>query len=38
VIEIVREGFLRDQFRGEHFFRGENNGRFYDLDGGTRCA
>ena len=38
VIEVVREGFLRDQFREEHFFRGENNGRVYDFDGGTRCA
>jgi phage shock protein PspC (stress-responsive transcriptional regulator) len=38
VIEIVREGFLRDQFHEEEFFRGSGNGRFFDFDGGTRCA
>jgi phage shock protein PspC (stress-responsive transcriptional regulator) len=34
VVEVVREGFLRDQFRGDHF----NHDGVQDLDGGTRCA
>jgi phage shock protein PspC (stress-responsive transcriptional regulator) len=36
VIEVVREGFVRDQFRGDHSF---NSDRSFGLDdGGTRCA
>jgi phage shock protein PspC (stress-responsive transcriptional regulator) len=38
VVEVVREGFLRDQFRGERFFRERENQRFRDFDGGTLCA
>jgi phage shock protein PspC (stress-responsive transcriptional regulator) len=34
VVEVVREGFLRDQFSGDHF----NNAGPEDLDGGTKCA
>ena len=32
VVEVVREGFVRDQWRDEHFDSGN------DFDGGTRCA
>jgi hypothetical protein len=36
VIEVVREGFVRDQFRGDHFF---NSDRSFGLDdGGAHCA
>jgi hypothetical protein len=41
VLEVVREGFLRDQFAhdGEEFFRGNRvAGSIQDFDGGTRCA
>jgi phage shock protein PspC (stress-responsive transcriptional regulator) len=33
VVEVVREGFVRDQFRGDHF-----DNPALDLDGGTKCA
>jgi len=36
VIEVVREGFVRDQFREDHWF---NSDRSFRLDdGGTHCA
>ena len=36
VIEVVREGYVRDQFREDHWF---NSNRDFGLDdGGTRCA
>jgi phage shock protein PspC (stress-responsive transcriptional regulator) len=34
VVEVVREGFLRDQFHGDHF----NDPGSADFDGGTKCA
>jgi hypothetical protein len=34
VVEVVREGFLRDQFHGDHF----NDPGIADFDGGTKCA
>jgi hypothetical protein len=41
VVEVVREGYLRDQFShdGEEFFNGDrvSNG-IKDFDGGTKCA
>ena len=37
VIEVVREGFFRDQFTGNHFDRFGNPDPV-DLDGGTKCA
>jgi phage shock protein PspC (stress-responsive transcriptional regulator) len=37
VIEVVREGYLRDQFSGDHFDR-FGQGRAEDYDGGTLCA
>jgi hypothetical protein len=33
-VEVVREGFLRDQFHGDHF----NDPGIADFDGGTKCA
>ena len=36
VIEVVREGHIRDQFRDGHAFN--RDGRFGDDDGGTLCA
>jgi phage shock protein PspC (stress-responsive transcriptional regulator) len=38
VVEVVREGFVRDQLSGEHWARGERIGPTYDFDGGTLCA
>jgi phage shock protein PspC (stress-responsive transcriptional regulator) len=41
VVEVVREGYLRDQFghSGERFFNGERvSDGVKDYDGGTRCA
>jgi phage shock protein PspC (stress-responsive transcriptional regulator) len=41
VVEVVREGYLRDQFShdGEHFFNdGRSSGGIKDFDGGTKCA
>jgi phage shock protein PspC (stress-responsive transcriptional regulator) len=41
VVEVVREGYLRDQFShdGQEFFRGNRVGdRIQDFDGGTKCA
>jgi hypothetical protein len=40
VVEVVREGYLRDQFAddGDHFFEGERNRGILDFDGGTMCA
>jgi phage shock protein PspC (stress-responsive transcriptional regulator) len=37
VVEVVREGFLRDQFSGDHFDRFDRVGT-EDFDGGTLCA
>ena len=37
VIEVVREGYLRDQFSGDHFDRFGQD-RAQDYDGGTLCA
>jgi phage shock protein PspC (stress-responsive transcriptional regulator) len=36
VIEVVREGYLRDQFRGDHYRGDKPFGQ--DFDGGTMCA
>ena len=36
VIEVVRDGFVRDQFREDRFFNAERD--FGLDDGGTRCA
>jgi phage shock protein PspC (stress-responsive transcriptional regulator) len=41
VVEVVREGYLRDQFThdGQEFFRGNRvAGSIQDFDGGTKCA
>jgi phage shock protein PspC (stress-responsive transcriptional regulator) len=38
VVEVVREGYFRDQFDGSHFDRFGNPDNTNDLDGGTRCA
>jgi hypothetical protein len=40
-VEVVREGYLRDQFShdGQEFFRGNRvAGNINDFDGGTKCA
>jgi phage shock protein PspC (stress-responsive transcriptional regulator) len=40
-VEVVREGYVRDQFShdGEQFFRGNRVAdRIHDFDGGTKCA
>jgi phage shock protein PspC (stress-responsive transcriptional regulator) len=37
VIEVVREGYLSDQFRGDHY-RGGDRSVGQDFDGGTMCA
>jgi phage shock protein PspC (stress-responsive transcriptional regulator) len=37
-VEVVREGFVRDQFDHEYFWNGRDNVRVRDDDGGTRCA
>jgi hypothetical protein len=37
VVEVVREGYLRDQFRGDHY-RGGDRSVDHDFDGGTMCA
>jgi hypothetical protein len=40
VVEVVREGYLRDQFshRDGRYFDGTVQGRSADFDGGTKCA
>jgi phage shock protein PspC (stress-responsive transcriptional regulator) len=38
VIEVVREGFVRDQLRGDSFDRFGNRDDESDFDGGTMCA
>jgi phage shock protein PspC (stress-responsive transcriptional regulator) len=40
VIEVVREGYVRDQFAhdGDHFFNGRRTPGIRDFDGGTMCA
>jgi phage shock protein PspC (stress-responsive transcriptional regulator) len=38
VIEVVREGYFRDQFSGDHFDRFGNRDDTSDFDGGAKCA
>jgi phage shock protein PspC (stress-responsive transcriptional regulator) len=38
VIEVVREGYFRDQFSGDHFDRFGQRDDASDFDGGTMCA
>ena len=38
VVEVVREGYFRDQFDGDHFDRFGNRDDAADFDGGTMCA
>jgi phage shock protein PspC (stress-responsive transcriptional regulator) len=38
VIEVVREGYFRDQFTGDHFDRFGDRDDISDFDGGTKCA
>jgi phage shock protein PspC (stress-responsive transcriptional regulator) len=38
VIEVVREGYFRDQLSGDHYDRFGNRDDISDFDGGTKCA
>jgi phage shock protein PspC (stress-responsive transcriptional regulator) len=38
VIEVVREGYFRDQFSDDHFDRFDTRDDASDFDGGTMCA